>query len=81
MTAAAFDTISRLDVGLPVTPADLAVLEIAERHASDDWYRLEQRMHPPVCVVDGVTPVEREGDECTSCHLDAEIAVVRAVDL
>lgn len=76
----ALDVINLLDDGLAVSPAALAALDAAEQAAGAAWHRLNQRMYAR-CVVDGTTPVEREGDECIPCHNDAEWAVARSSDV
>ena len=76
----ALDVISRLDDGLPVSPADLALLEIAEQHSSDDWYRRDRLVEShqgDVCYCG--TPAS--GGECVSCHNDIEAEIARSVDL
>lgn len=73
----AFDTINRLDDGLPVTAADLAMLAIAERHASDDWARrdLQQDGQCVICRRWG------DGPECAGCTANHDLLISRSTDI
>lgn len=76
----AFDTINRLDDGLPVSPADLALLEIAEQHASNRWYRIDRQIEKwqaDVCVVCGGP----DGPECARCTADWDQTITRSADV
>jgi hypothetical protein len=72
--------IADLDDNLTVSPADLALLAIAEQHASDDWHRREQRVASyaeAVCVICGGP----DGPECAGCTAGWDHLVDRASDL
>jgi len=76
----ALNLIADLDDGLPVSPADLALLEIAEQHASDRWYRIDRQVEQwqaDRCVICGGP----DGPECAGCTADWDKAVERAGDL
>jgi hypothetical protein len=76
----ALDTINRLDDGLPVSPADLALLEIAEQDASDRWYRIDRQVESwqaDICYCGQPA----EGGECVSCHNDVETELSHLTDI
>lgn len=76
----ALDTINRLDDGQAVSPADLALLAIAEQHASNRWYRIDRQVESwqaSVCVVCGGP----DGPECAGCTADWDHAVARSADV
>jgi hypothetical protein len=76
----ALDTINRLDDGLPVSAADLTLLEIAEQDASNRWYRIDRQVESwqaDVCVVCGGP----DGPECAGCTASWDKTVDRAGDL
>jgi hypothetical protein len=68
-TTSAQDVLSRIDDGLPVTPADRRMLDLFDAH-------LQWGQRP--CLVCGA---EAGGPECTLCVIAAEVEAKRQDDI